>query len=224
MSFMKTNTVNITVDGHTYNSLTDFGLAIENTDYLGEPVQDDRHRITVPGRPGLLYLDDTVFGGTVFLYRSIEIKFGGMEEPEDWDSVISAFRNLFEGRLVKLSFATDPDWYWTGKAVIDDFKHTRSLGTFSFRIPEANPYKHKDHHVELVSTVSGVSVTFANSVQKVIPTITTSAGITVTQGLKTFTFAAGTHRDPSLVFSQGNNELVFKNAANVSVDYTEGSL
>lgn len=142
MAFMKTNSVDITVNGQTYNSLSDFGLAIANTDYLGEPVQDTSNLIAVPGRSGMLDTTETVFGGQYYSHRSIKISFGGLEDPVDWDSVISSFRNLFEGRIVQLVFATDPDWYWTGRVSIEKFQHNRSLGEFDFCINYADPFKY----------------------------------------------------------------------------------
>ena len=143
MAFMKTNSVDITVNGTTYNSLTDFGLAISNTDYLGEPVQGTGNLISVPGRSGMLDTTDEVFGGQYFSHRQIKISFGGLEDPTEWDSVISRIRNLFEGKKVQLTFATDPDWYWTGRVSIEKFGHNRALGEFDFCIPYADPYKYK---------------------------------------------------------------------------------
>ena len=143
MAFMKTNSVDITVNGTTYNSLTDFGLAISNTDYLGEPVQGTGNLISVPGRSGMLDTTDEVFGGQYFSHRQIKISFGGLEDPTEWDSVISRIRNLFEGKKVQLTFATDPDWYWTGRVSIEKFGHNRSLGEFDFCIPYADPFKYK---------------------------------------------------------------------------------
>jgi len=148
MAFMKTNSVDITVNGQTYNSLTDFGLAIANTDYLGEPVQDTSNLIAVPGRSGMLDPTDTVFGGPSYTHRQIKISFGGLEEPEEWDSVISNLRNLFEGKRVQLTFATEPDWYWTGRVSIEKFGHNRALGEFDFCINYADPFK---THIDLQS-------------------------------------------------------------------------
>lgn len=142
MAFMKTNSVDITVNGQTYNSLSDFGLAIANTDYLGEPVQDTSNLIAVPGRSGMLDPTDTVFGGPSYTHRQIKISFGGLEDPTEWDSVISNLRNLFEGKKVQLTFATDPDWYWTGRVSIEKFAHNRALGEFDFCIPYADPFKY----------------------------------------------------------------------------------
>ena len=226
MSFMKTNTVDIEVDGISYNSLGDFGLAIENTDYIGTPVQDTSGMVAVPGKSGLLDLMQGVFGSdAIFKSRPINIVFGGIRNAEDWDEEISVFRNLFEGKSVKLWFETEPGWYWEGKAQVQKFNHTRALGKFTFTIPSADPYKHRVRHIEVASTAAGVTVNVPNSRRIVIPTITTDASITiVANGTTTVTFAAGTAKNINLQLEAGMNSWVITGAANVEIDYIEGSL
>lgn len=179
MSFMKTNSVDITVSGTTYNSLTDFGLAINNTDYIGTPVQDTSNRIYVPGRNGYLDLTETVFGSQWFQYRPIEITFGGIRTTSEWDSVISDFRNLFEGKICKITFANDPDWYWTGRVVIDAFSHKRQLGTFDFMMPEAMPFKYQDISIDITSSDVPIMYYLPNKAGTIVPKITTDANLVV---------------------------------------------
>lgn len=227
MAFLKTNHVNITVNGTTYNSLSDFGLAIQNTDYVGMPVQDKSHRVYVPGRPGPLDLDETVFGGTSFLYRPISIHFGGMRETETWDSVISTLRHLFEGKNVKLTFATDPDYYWTGKAEIDRFGHQRQLGEFDFNIPEAFPYKYKvaETSYDVVAAYNGRIVTCENAMLDVVPTFQSTGTVTVTYGDVTHQITSGQQLSwKDIVFHEGENEIILTGSGTVTITYREGVL
>ena len=225
MAFMKTNTVDITVGGTTYNSLDDFGLAIQNTDYIGTPFQDYTNMVVVPGRDGVLDLTDTVFGKQYFQYRPIEIYFGGMETPEEWDSVISTFRNLFEGRIVKLAFATDPDWYWTGRCSIDAFEHKRALGTFTFRIPYADPVKYKDISETVGAVQAGTDVTLDLTYGRAVPVFTSTGSFTVSFNGETFSFDSGTHKDAGLVLTEGENELTLTgNNVTVAIAYKDRSL
>lgn len=222
MAFLKTNTVNITVDGTTYNSLDDFGLAIKNTDYIGLPVRDE-HLSFVPGRNGPI--DYTpVFGGPSFNYREIEIEFGGIQGTEDWDTWISSFRNLFEGKEVKLEFATDPGWYYSGRAAVEDFAHKRALGTFTFMIERAYPYKQKDVNLEATATAAGVTVTAVVTRQTVVPSVTSESTVTITTGGVTYSFDAGTHKDLEFQLSAGTHELLIKGSGSVSIAYKDGSL
>lgn len=222
--FMKTNEVDIEVGGVQYNSLQDFGLAIGNTDYIKDPVQDESNLIFVPGRSRPLDASEDVFGGTVYRYREIQIEFGGIRRPQDWDAMISNFRNLFDGREVKLWFRTDPEWYYIGKAAVVGFEHHRAIGEFEFKIPYADAYKHREQSITVNSTVAGVEVILENSRQEVIPTITTTAAITITSGDNTISLTAGTWQNTALLLAAGQNTWTIRGAARVTIEYVEGSL
>ena len=224
MNFMKTNWVDIECDGKIYNSLRDFGLAISNTDYIGQPVQNTSNIIFVPGSSKPLDLTDATFGSQPFQYRPISIHFGGIEDPKEWDMRISMIRNLFEGKKVKLYFWTEQDWYWTGRVQITEFAHKRALGEFNFEIPFADPFKYKDIEIDVTSTAQGITVDCPSCRMPVIPTITTSAAITVGFGTYTKQLAAGTHKDTNIKFTDCVNTLSLTGAASVTIKYAEGSL
>ena len=222
--FMRTNEIDIEADGTIYNSLRDFGLAIGNTDYIREPVVDESNLVFVPGRAMPLDMSDDVFGGTIYKYREISIDFGGIRHPQDWDVTISHFRNLFEGKTVKIWFLTDPEWYWTGKARIESFLHKRALGEFTLRIPYADAYKQRERTVELQTAQQGTEIMFYNAGRKVIPTITTDAEIMIVCGTISVSLSAGTWRNTSLALPTGQTQWTITGSANVTIEYTERSL
>ena len=224
MSFMKTNSVNITVDGTTYNSLTDFGLAIENTDYAGTPVLATDTLVQVPGREGLLDTADAVFGGAYFTKRVISISFGGVRNAEDWDSVISTFRNLFEGKTVKVEFATILGWYFTGRCVINAYKHRRALGTFLFQIPNADPYRYRDITITVPADSGSDPVTLTVTRKPVIPTFVTIDNAIVTYNDVTYPLDVGTHQISAIKLREGTHTLYVQCTSNVEILYKDGSL
>lgn len=227
MGFLKTNSIDIEVDGVVYNSLTDLGLAIENTNYIGNPVQPGNYTVLVPGRNGPLDLTDSVFGGQYFQYRSITVNFGAMQAPEDWDAYISQIRNLFEGKRVKLTFATDPNWYWTGRAAITNFQHQRNLGTFTFYIQYADPCKYSNitKAYEIEASASGTSQVCVNNYRfKIVPTFTAEEACTLTFGSITKDLVAGDNTFSDIAFAEGENEIIVTGSGTVTVTYTEKSL
>ena len=225
MAFMKTNTVYITVNGTIYNSLNDYGLAIENTDYIGEPIQGDSGIVIVPGMDGILDTTDAVFGGQWYKYRKISIRFGALKPSEDWDEEMSNIRNLFNGKNIKLTFANDPDWYWSGRCSIKNFSRNRSLGTFDLVINNADPYKHKDITLTTTATTSGATVTADVTEQTIVPTITCAASITITvDNDKTFSFTSGTHKNLEMRLGPGTHSLKVKGSGAVTIFYKDGSL
>ena len=225
MSFMKTNTVDIIVDGTTYNTLEDYGFAIENTDYLGDPVVGDSGLVVVPGKNGILDMTEAVFGGPWYKYRKIKIKLGGMMDSETWDAAISSLRNLFDGKNVKLVFENDPDWYWYGRCSIKNFSHIRALGTFELCIDYADPYKHKDITLTTTATTSGATVSASVTEETVVPEVTCTASITITvDDDTTYSFVSGTHKNLEMRLSPGTHSLKVKGSGSVTIFYKDGSL
>lgn len=138
-----TNGVTITVidTGNSYHSLTDLGLAIGNNNYIGTP-EYETHYVKVPGRQGLVDLSEAVTGHLTYNSRPISIEFGGKWPRNEWANRLSVIRSRFHGKNVKLVFDDDPYYYYTGRAIIEDFDRFRDLGTFKFSIPEADPFKY----------------------------------------------------------------------------------
>lgn len=137
-----TNGVTIKVGDSTYHSFTDFGLAIGNTNYIEAP-EYDTYYVNVPGRDGFLDLSETIAGRVIYRQRKISIEFGGKGECNEWDAKMSDIRNKFHGKTVQLIFDNDPEWYWTGRADINDYDRFQNMGTFKFEIPQADPFKYK---------------------------------------------------------------------------------
>lgn len=138
-----TNGVTITViDSNTsYHSLNDLGLAIGNNNYIGTP-EFETHYVDILGRHGVVDLSEAITGRLIYKTRPISIEFGGKWPRADWENRLSVIRNYFHGKNVKLIFDTDPYYYYTGRASIEDFDRFRDLGTFKFNIPEADPFKY----------------------------------------------------------------------------------
>lgn len=162
---MLTNGVTIISDtGASYHSFADFGLAIGNTDYIKEP-EYETHYVEILGRNGFIDLSETVSGRVIYKAREISIEFGGMNPEAQWDDVISNMRNLFHGRTVQLIFDNDPEWYWTGRAEINDFDRFRNMGTFTFDIPKADPFKYSVEE----EVLGGYALEYASPITVAVP-------------------------------------------------------
>lgn len=228
MSFLKTNIAYITVNDEEYNSLDDLGLAIENTDYIGDVVCNDNNQQSVPGRSGLLDFTDDVFGGAYYSYRPIKIIFGGLGASEEWDIRMANIRNKFQGKNVKVRFHTMPDWYFAGRAQINKLDRKRGLAKFEFDIPYADPYMYRVEETQknIIATSSGITVACSNNRMPVIPLFITNGSCSVQFGTITKNIGeAGTHKFTDIVLKEGLNNLNVKgNNTNVCIKYREGSL
>ena len=143
MSNVLTNGAKITIasTNEEFHTLDDWGLAIGNNNYTGQPKQH-LDFISVKGRNGLLDISEALTGRPTYSSREIRVLLGGIHSPQEWDSVISTLRNKIEGRQIKLTFDNDPSYYWYGRCHIEDFDRMRELGTFELTIPNADPYKY----------------------------------------------------------------------------------
>lgn len=139
----QTQGVTIIVDelGTEYHSITDWGLAIGNNNYIGTPELYTNY-IEVPGANKLLDVSQALTGRRTYKSRPIHIEFGAVNRAINWDAVMSAFRNRIDGRVVRLIFDNDENYYWTGRCQITDFDRAKELGTFNLDIPQADPFKY----------------------------------------------------------------------------------
>lgn len=135
-------TIEVVATGKKYHTLTDWGLAISNNDYIGD-VEQEEYYVDVPGADGFLDFSEAITGRRIFKKRPINIEAGGKKQRNEWDIFISDIRNKIEGRQVKVIFDNDPEFYWIGRASVKGFNRNREIGTFKIAIPKADPYKYR---------------------------------------------------------------------------------
>lgn len=134
--------ITIEKSGKQIDTLKDWGLAVGNNNYIGDPVQEVCYQ-DVPGASGLLDLSEVLCDRPIFKSRPIIVKFGGKRNRMDWDAVISYFRNEIEGKVIKLTFSNDVGYYWRGRASIVGFDRSQGIGQFQLKIEKAEPYKYE---------------------------------------------------------------------------------
>lgn len=126
------------------------------------------------------------------------------------------------------------DWYFTGRASIEKFEHTRALGTFMFSIPYANPYMFRDYVIS-TSMSRNNNYDFNLNVSKgiVVPTFTADADFTVllqttstAQTIGTYEFVAGTRRNPRLRLTPEASRLRIRSTSNcaLTINYSDQKL
>lgn len=241
--------IEIIATGEQYHTLTDWGLAIGNNDYIGDPEQETYY-VDVPGADGFLDFSEAITGRRIFKSRAINILLGGKKPRNDWDIFISDLRNLIGGREVKVIFDNDPGFYWTGRANIKDFDRSREIGNFTLSIPKADPYKYNvadstedwlwdsfdfetgviDDGTELTLTSPTVakSYTIVPDIMPFVPIIQVSsigsAGITMTVAGEAYPLVKGKNRFADIVVNQEDVTLTFKGQGTLTIRYRRGSL
>lgn len=231
----------------TYHTLDDWGLALGNNNYIGDPEMETTY-IKVPGRTGLIDASEVVSGRRVFKKRQLAFELGGIRERLDWDSVISAFRNNIEGRICRLTLDNDKGYFWRGRTYIKKFDRFRELGKFTLSIPSAEPYKYSvlssaepwlwdpfNFETDMITYIGAITVSGTYTLDiphghmlvmpEFVVSSITSATFTVTVAGVEYPLTAGTNKIPSIMVGGDSDvTLLFTGSATVQVVYRSGSL
>lgn len=245
-----TNGMKIYIEGTNlaYHTYDDWGLYITNNNYIGEPVQNTEF-VDVKGRSGLIDLSDALTGYTTYSHREISVELGGLRDREKWDSVISDLRNKVDGKQVRITFDNDILFYWEGRCHIEGFDRLLTMGTFTFTIPQANPYKYSwqeynedwlwsifdfNNGYTTMKTSHNVdgefSLVIPTGYRPIVPIITVEAEesqLTVQKGRdgRPIKIYLGKNEVPQILVN-GNTEetIVFKGKGTISINFRGGSL
>lgn len=232
--------------GRTFHTLNDWELALGNNNYIGDPEMETTY-IKVPGRTGLIDASEVVAGQRVYKKRQLSFELGGIRDRDDWDSVISAFRNNVNGRVCRLTIDNDPGYYWRGRAYIKGFDRFRELGTFTLAVPTADPYKYGltnssepwlwdpfNFETDMITYIGAITVdgtetvTIPSGHMLTMPEIVVSNLVgTLTVEFKgtTYNLLAGTNKIPTIMVGGDYDEdLTFTGDATVQIVYRSGSL
>lgn len=231
----------------TAHTIDDWGLAIVNTDYIGEPELDTSY-IYVPFMNGRIDATEAVSGRPIYKKRKINIKLKGFRERMNWDFVISDIRNKFNGRICQLIFDNDKNYYWRGRVSVEGFSRAKKCGYFNIVIEEADPYKYDirgsadswiwdtfNFLTDSVKTVNEIEVDGTATYKTptgymlVAPTFVcrgiVSDTFTVSDGKHEVTLINGSNYDPRLLVNgEEEVELTFRGKGAVTVVYRGGSL
>ena len=232
--------------GKTYHTLNDWGLALGNTNYIGEPQMETTY-IKVPGRNGLIDASEAVSGRRVFTKRPLAFELGGKREARSWDAAISIARNRIHGRVCRLTVDNDPGYFWRGRVYIENFDRFRELGTFTLSIPNADPYKYStassaepwlwdpfNFETGVITYIGAITVSGSETVTipsghmattpEFVVSDKTSQNFTVECDGITYGLTTGTNKIPSIIVGEDEKELTFTGDAKVQIVYRSGSL
>lgn len=218
-------------------SYSDFGMKFSTYD-LSMP-EAKTTLVPVPGSN--VTLDYTEMNGDVFYeQRKLTMVFCLMASYDDWHDALSTFANYINGQHRKIILPTDSGFYYTGRSQISPKKTDRVLGTVTV---EALVYPYKKEVQDSTEDWDWDTFDFENGIireygevtvpgtiiidgcrEKVIPTFSCSADMTMTYDGTTYNLTAGENTIYSLALGEGEHELTFSGTGKVTVGYRGGSL
>ena len=213
-----------------------YKMALKDRHCVQPPVPKTYYQ-DVPGADGSYDLSAVNAGRIVYNRRTITLNFGCGYPVNDWPAIFSEILRKFHGKVGKIIFDDDPQYFYTGRMVVSDYNRVSSLGTFTITV-EADPYKYEltagdeDWLWDPLDLEDGVIREYGNlevseeyvmpidgTEKWIIPEIVTSADMTVTFEGNEYNLKAGNNKIYGIVIKEGKNELTFKGRGIVSVKY-----
>ena len=204
-------------DVHSY---TDLNLVLSEVNL--PPAIPKTTFIDIPGGDGSVDLTEAL--GEV-KYKSREGSFTFTAFPtDDFEVKKRQVSNLLNGKRCKIRLDKDPDYYWIGRCVVDEYASDKNVHTIVVAFVVA-PYKLKNS-LTTVTVPAGTSVvrTLQNARKTVVPSITCTAEATILFNGITFKFNSGTHKNLDIELKEGGNQVTVTSTKAVVFTYQEGDL
>lgn len=200
---------------HSYN---DFGLIL-NSKEIGSP-EVKKSTVEIEGADGVLDYTD-YFGEPKFNNRELSFEFSVLS---DYNDVFSDFCDAVNGQKMNIEIDDDPGFYYVGRVSCSSLKVDKKIGKFTAKC-DCEPYKLKNAETTVSRSVSGsASITLTNSRKRVVPTITTSAQMTIAFGTYSQTVSAGTFTIPELELQAGSTTVTVTGTGTITFKYREGRI
>ena len=204
------------------DTLTQYGLLLCADLKIGAP-KTKTNRVDIPGGDGSLNMSYSPQGCAVFQDREISFTLFKKVDEAARSNLVTTLRNLYHGQTVELILPNDLTHYWRGMLEIGDVSGY-GLGQIPVTMI-AEPYKYKTAITTVTKTITDSgTITLANERAPVVPTITTSAAVTIAWDGYSVAIGAGTQQIPQLVLPAGDTVLTITGSADITITYREGSL
>lgn len=198
------------------------------TDYQVGEAEPKLEHIDVPFADGEIEIAEAVTGEVKYKNRELKFEFDLLVHQELWAGILSDIRNRLHGQKVTVRTPDDHDYYYTGRATVDDIKKSGVVYRVEITV-DAQPYKLKNNKtVVTVNAAAGTTTTvrLINERKTAQVKVVNSGEVKITNGNSTVTLSAGTWYPTNLIIKGGATELqVYADAAtNITFEYKEGSL
>lgn len=204
------------------HSFYEWGLILSEKEI--EPPKPKTKTVDVDGADGVLDYTEA-FGDVKYQNRQLTFKFYKASiVPDGFLALFSVVQNALHGKMLQVILDDDPAHYYLGRVTINEWKSNKRLGEIVIEV-DAQPYKLKVDETVVTRAVAGsADIILANSRKPVVPTITTTAAMTIAFGGYTAAVQAGTFRLPELQLQAGQNTVKVTGTGNITFRYREGSL
>lgn len=219
------------------HSFDDFGIYL--TSKTINPPEPQTNTISVPLRDGSIDLTESLTNDVKYNDRKINMTFSVIHPMEQWSDKVSEIENYLHGKLIKVVFDDDQNFYYMGRLKVNEWSSQKSIGKLVIECI-ADPYKYDvqgdwlwdpfDFENDCISESENIIVSGSTSVvivgkrKKTYPTITASAAMSVSYNGTTYNLTEGINKLYEMILDEGENTLTFNGSGSVLIEYTGGSL
>lgn len=207
-----------------YHSHTDFQLILASKT-IGTP-SPKTETIDIPGGDGVLDLTD-FFGETKYSNRNLSFEFSSMVIPSEFMTLFSTVQNALHGKKMAITLDDDPDWYYTGRISVSEWKAERNIGKLTIDC-DCEPYKMQNSPTVISKAVDGTdTIVLPNSRKRTVPevVITSEAGLNIVYGTgNVWDLGSGSYTLPELELVEGDNAVTVTGTGTITFTYTQAKL
>lgn len=179
--------------------------------------------VDIKGADGILDLSEVLTDDVVYSNRNIKLTFALMD-VNDYPTLISEISNYIHGKKIKISLMTDSEYYYVGRAYIDQYECANNVGTIVIGM-SAEPYKYYKNETVCILTVNGnTTVKLNNDRMRVLPTLTVSGTVTMSFEGKEYQLSEGEQQILNFTLKEGDNLVTFSGTGAVKINYRKGRL
>lgn len=144
-----------------------------------------------------------------------------------WNDLLSQYsevKNALHGKKLRIILDDDPSYYYVGRCYVSSFTNEKNIGTITVDC-ECEPYKYKLAKTVVTKAVNGTDIlVLTNSRKRAVPTITTTAAMTIAFGDGIWSNSAGTYTIPELELVEGDNLVSVTGTGDITFTWQEGSM
>lgn len=180
--------------------------------------------INIKGADGSLDLSEALTGDILYNNRTIKLTFE-MVDDTDYFNLISNISNYLHGRIITVRLTKDEDYYYIGRASINEWECVKRKGTIVITI-ECEPYKYAVTETVRTITVSNQTktITLPNNRKKICPNINATGTVKLIVGDVEYDLVEGEQQLISFVLIEGDNIVKISGNGTVIITYRQGAL
>ena len=180
--------------------------------------------VDIKGANGLLDLSEALTGDILYNNRTIKLNFEMMDDTDFYD-LISDISNYLHGRVVTVRLTKDEDYYYIGRASINNWECVKRKGIIVITV-NCEPFKYAVQ--ETIRTVNVIhetkTIALPNSRKRVCPNIEATGTVKLILGDAEYDLVEGKQQLINFMLVEGDNIVKISGNGTVKITYRQGAL